>query len=58
MTYYIFHLLKQYQQSAPDQIEHVTLPELNKYALNFRKEESEHDMSCSYCNSYDSNGSR
>ena len=58
MTYHIFHLLKQYQQTASDQIEHVTLEELNKYAANLGKEESNHDLPCSYRSSYGGNGSR
>lgn len=58
MTYHIFHLLKQYQQTAPGQIEHVTLPELNRYAFKLGKEESDHDLPYSYRSGYGGNGSR
>ncbi len=58
MIYDIFHLLKQYQLAAPEQIEHVTLPELNRYAADLRKEEPEYDLSYSYRNNYSSNDSR
>lgn len=58
MIYSVFHLLKQYQQTAPDQIEHLTLAELNKYVADLREEEMDHDLSCSYRSSYGSNGSR
>lgn len=55
MTYSVFHILKQYQETVSDQLEQVTLKDLEIFASKYRKGENEHDV---FCSNHCSHGNR
>lgn len=57
MTYSVFHLLKQYQETVSVQLEQVTMKDLEAYASKTRKEETGYDILRSHHSSYGSHGS-
>lgn len=56
MTYSVFHILKQYQETVSCQLDQVTIKELEAFASETRKEEKEYDVFCTHYCSYGSNG--
>ena len=44
MTYSVFHLLKQYQETVSVQLEQVTMKDLEAYASRAGKEETGYDI--------------
>ena len=57
MTYSYFHLLKKYQETVPCELEQVTVKDLETFIFKSGKEESDHDILCSYHSSHGSHGS-
>ena len=57
MTYSVFHLLKQYQETVSVQLEQVTMKDLEAYASRARKEETGYDILRSHHSSHGSHGS-
>lgn len=56
MTYSVFHILKQYQETVSCQLEQITLKELEAFASGIRKEEISYDILCSHHSSHGSHG--
>ena len=56
MTYSVFHILKQYQETVPCQIDQVTLKDLEAFTSKAGKEEIDYDVFCIDHRSYGSNG--
>ena len=56
MTYSVFHILKQYQDTVSCQLDQITLKDLEAFASETRKEEKEYDVFCIGHCSYGSNG--
>ena len=56
MTYSVFHILKQYKETVPCELEQVTLKDLEAFASRTRKEETSYDILRSHHSSHGSHG--